>query len=101
MNMTTETRDPMLWRELPEATDSRTGEKWTPAVPREYEKWTPAVPREYVWTGTRRGVACRIQCRLIKKLADGVYMATAVFAHNVAFLCNDRVKVEDLVEVTK
>lgn len=78
------TRDPMIWRELPETTDSKG------------HTWTPAVKREYFWTGTRRGVQCRIQCELTRKLADGVYVATALFAHNVAYLCRDRVKVEDL-----
>lgn len=78
-------RDPMLWRELTPMADG----------------FVPAVPREYIWTGRRRGVDCRIQCRLIEKVSDGVYLATAVFAHNVAYLCRDRVKVEDLVEISK
>ncbi len=79
----TKTRDPMIWRELTPMADG----------------FVPAVKRVYVWTGRSRGVPCRIVCELSKKVSEGVYLATACYAHNVAYLCRDRVRVEDLEEV--
>lgn len=77
-----EPRDLMIWKEFEPMADG----------------FVPAVPRLYIFHGTRRGEKCKILCRLLKKVSDGRYVATAILAHNVWYLCNDVVRVEDLTE---
>lgn len=79
---TSEPRDLNVWRELPMMADG----------------YVPAVPRQWLFVGVRWGKQCRFECRLIKKAneAGTEYIATAVFAHNVHYLCSERVKLTEL-----
>lgn len=78
--MITKQRDPNIWTELPGG---------------------GARPRHWLFVGRRRGVDCRFECELTKPHPSlpGVYEATAVFAHNVHYLCRDWVRLDQLEEI--
>ena len=75
-------RDSNVWRELPPMADG----------------FVPAVPRRWMFIGRRHGEQCRFECRLESKHSSVplTYAATAVFAHNVHYLCHDWVRMNEL-----
>lgn len=80
--MATKTRDTNIWRELEADADG----------------YIPAIPRRWLFIGRRRGADCRFECELTRPHPSmhGVYEATAVFAHNVHYLCRDWVRLDEL-----
>jgi hypothetical protein len=63
--------------------------------------YVPARPRRWMFVGISRGEKCRIPCELEAKhptLPD-TYIATAVFSHNVHFLCRQWVRLDQLEAV--
>lgn len=81
-----ETRDQNIWRDLPFTLDNG---------------YVPAVPRRWMFIGNSRGQQCRFECRLSQRHPSlpNVYVASAVCAHNLHYLCNDWVRLDQLEEI--